>query len=188
MQFGNELIIFQAFVIKQLSVDLIISMDFLITFNAIIDVKSHYLSLEHFGRRTSICLDDKFRRPLIPLHARHVTLVLLHSTVAILVSTPISALSAYFIPTSNFIEHPYLSSTQQIVTIQHHHSCLLVTNSPAVQQHIPKFFCFGYLLSNQTGSQKFLIKLRFYVVVTTRRKNNKSLLIPSCILNYLNGF
>ena len=117
MQFGNEFIKFRAFVIKQLCVDLIIGMDFLITFNVIIDVKSQYLSLEHFGRRTSICLDDQFRRPLIPLHARHATLVPPHSTVTVLVSTPISALSAYFIPTSNFIEHPYLSSTQQIANI-----------------------------------------------------------------------
>ncbi|CAF3442972.1 unnamed protein product, partial [Rotaria sp. Silwood2] len=155
MQFGNELIQFRAFVINKLCVDLIIGMDFLIIFNANIDVKSQYLSLEIFGRRTSIQLDDQFRRPLIPLHARHATFVPPHSTIAILVSTPISALSAYFIPTSNFIEHPYLSSTQKIVTIQHHHSCLLVTNSADVHQHIPVFFCFGYLLSNQAGSQNF---------------------------------
>ena len=171
MQFGNELIKIQAFVIKQLCVDLIIGTDFLITFNAIIDVKSQYLSLEHFGRRTSICLDDQFRRPLIPLHARHASLVPPHSTVAVLVSTPISALSAYFIPTSNFIEHPYLSSTQQIVTIQQHHSCLLVTNSSAIQQHIPEFFCFGYLLSNQTGLQNFFNQI---AVLCRRYKEKKN--------------
>ena len=173
MQFGNEPIKFRAFVIKQLCVELIIGMDFLITFNTIIDVKSQYLSLEHFGRRTSICLDDQFRRPLIPLHARRATLVPPHSTVAVLVSTPISALSAYFIPTSNFIEHPYLSSTQQIVTIQHHHSCLLVTNLSAVQQHIPEFFCFGYLLSNQTGSQNFFNQIAVFCRHYNEKKNQQ---------------
>ncbi|CAF4547612.1 unnamed protein product [Rotaria socialis] len=128
MQFGNELIHFRAFVINKLCVDLIIGMDFLIIFNANIDVKSQHLSLEISGRRTSIRLDDHFRRPLIPLHARQSTFVPPHSTVAILASTPISSLSAYFIPTSNFIERPYLSSTQKLDTIHHHHSCLLVTN------------------------------------------------------------
>ena len=189
MQFGDELIKFRAFVIKQLCVDLIIGMDFLITFNAIIDVKSQYLSLEHFGRRISICLDDQFCRPLIPLHACHATLVPPHSTVAVLVSTPISALSAYFIPTSNFIEHPYLSSTQQIVTIQHHHSCLLVTNSSAVQQHIPQLFCFGYLLSNQTGSQNFFNQIAVFCRRYNEKKNQQ---ISSHIFthpqHYLNGF
>ncbi|CAF5148705.1 unnamed protein product, partial [Rotaria magnacalcarata] len=122
MQFGNELIKFHAFVIKKLCVDLIIGMDFLIIFNANIDVKSQYLSLETFGRRTSIRLDDQSRRPLLPLHARLATIVPPHSTMAILASTPISSLSAYFMPTSSFIEHPNLSSTQKIVTVQHHHS------------------------------------------------------------------
>ncbi|CAF5223471.1 unnamed protein product, partial [Rotaria magnacalcarata] len=129
MPLGNEFIKFHAFVIKKLCVDLIIGMDFLIIFNANIDVKSQYLSLETFDRRNSIRLDDQSRRPLIPLHARHATIVPPHSTMAILASTPISSLSAYFMPTSSFIEHPNLSSTQKIVTVQHHHSHLLVTNS-----------------------------------------------------------
>ncbi|CAF4792792.1 unnamed protein product, partial [Rotaria socialis] len=83
MQFGNELIHFRAFVINKRCVDLIIGMNFLIIFNANIDVKSQHLSLEISGRRTSTRLDDHFRRPLIPLHARQSTFVPPHSTVAI---------------------------------------------------------------------------------------------------------
>ncbi|CAF3920195.1 unnamed protein product [Rotaria magnacalcarata] len=169
MQFGNELIKFHAFVIKKLCVDLIIGMDFLIIFNANIDVKSQYLSLETFGRRTSIRLDDQSRRPLLPLHARHATIVPPHSTMAILASTPISSLSAYFMPTSSFIEHPNLSSTQKIVTVQHHHSHLLVTNSSDAPEHIPEFFCFGYLLSNPVGSQNFFNQ----IALLCRRYNEK---------------
>ncbi|CAF3966037.1 unnamed protein product [Rotaria magnacalcarata] len=169
MQFGNELIYFRAFVINKLCVDLIIGMDFLIIFNANIDVKSQHLSLEISGRRTSTRVDDHLRRPLIPLHARQATVVPPHSTFAILVSTPISSLSAYFIPTSNFIEHFYLSSTQKLVTIQHYHSCLLVTNSSNVQQYIPGFFCFGYLLSNQAKEPNFFNQ----IALLCRRYNEK---------------
>ncbi|CAF4630864.1 unnamed protein product [Rotaria socialis] len=169
MQFGNELIHFRTFVINKLCVDLIIGMDFLIICNANIDVKSQHLSLEISGRRTSTRLDDHFRRPLIPLHASQSTFVPPHSTVAILVSTPISSLSTYFIPTSKFIEHPYLSSTRKLVTTHHHHSCLLATNSSNVQQYIPEFFCFGYLLSKQAKEPNFLNQ----IALLCRRYNEK---------------
>ena len=134
-------------------------------------MKSQHLSLEISGRLTSIRLDDHFRRPLIPLHARQATFVPPQSTVAILVSTPISSLSAYFIPTSNVIEHPYLSSTQKIVTIQNHHSSLLVTNSSNVKQYVPEFFCFGYLLSNQAKELNFF-KNPSWRILWSNVKNN----------------
>ncbi|CAM4773836.1 unnamed protein product [Rotaria magnacalcarata] len=64
---------------------------------------------------------------------------------------------------------PVLTSTQKIVTVQHHHSHLLVTNSSDAPEHIPEFFCFGYLLSNPVGSQNFFNQ----IALLCRRYNEK---------------
>ena len=155
MEFGHELITFHALVVETLCVDLILGMDFMIIYNANIDVKLQHFTLEVDGRRTTVHVDDHLRRPLVPLHSHHATWIPPWSTIAIPVTSPLSLLSAYFIPTSTFIENPHLSCSQKIVTIQNHQSSLSVTNKSNFPQYIPQYFCFGYLLSDRTQQQNY---------------------------------
>src|SRR5207302_1119876 len=69
MQFGNEHITFYALVTEKLCIDLILGMDFMVAFHANIDVQSQQFSLEIAGRRTSIHVNDQFRRPLVSLQS-----------------------------------------------------------------------------------------------------------------------
>ena len=68
MELGPELIPFYALVAETLCIDLILGMDFMIMYNAIIDVKLQHFTLEVDGRSTTIHVDDNLRRPLVPLH------------------------------------------------------------------------------------------------------------------------
>ena len=159
MEFGSELIPFYALVVETLCIDLILGMDFMIMYNAIIDVKLQHFTLEVNDRSTTIHVDDNLRRPLVPLHSHHATWIPPHSTVSVLVSSPFSSLSAYFIPASIFFENPHLSSSQKIITIQHHHSTFSVTNTSDFSQYIPQYFCFGYLLSEHPHQHSFLDRI-----------------------------
>ena len=175
MQFGTELIIFYALVADKFCIDLILGMDFMLTFSANIDMKSQYFSLEIAGRRTVIRVDDQLRRPLVPLHSRHASILPPGSTVKISVSSPISSVSAYFIPTSVFLEQSNFRCSQKTVTIQHHHSSLLVTNISNSPQHIPQYFCFGYLLSNQAEQQTYFDRLSALYRHYNEKKNRQIL-------------
>ena len=155
MEFDNEIIKFYALVTKKLCIDLILGMDFMISYSANIDVKRQLLSLEVADRRLSIHLDDQYRRPLVPLHSCSASTIPPHSTAMILVSSPFSSLSAYFVPTATFLEHPHLSSSQKTMTIQQHHSFIRIINTSNSPQHIPQYFCFGYFLSTHAESQTF---------------------------------
>jgi transposase InsO family protein len=147
MRFGQAVLHFYALVTETLCVDLILGMEFMLTYRATIDVHSQQFSVEVQGHRITLRVDDQLRRPLVPLHSCHATWIPPRSSRNISVSSPISSLSTYFIPTSLFLEAPHLSSSQRTVTIQHHRSSLLVTNASDFPQHLPQYFCFGYLLS-----------------------------------------
>ena len=179
MEVGNELIPFYALVTEKLCIDLIIGMDFMIGFNANIDVKSQHFSIEIAGRRTTIEVDDRLRRPLVPLHSCSETTLPPHSTVEICVSSPLSSLSAYFIPTSSFLENLSLSSSQKIVHIQQHRSSFSVSNTSDYPQYIPQHFCFGYLLSNQADLQSYFDKISVLCDRYNEKKNREVLLHAS---------
>ncbi|CAF4014108.1 unnamed protein product, partial [Rotaria sp. Silwood1] len=147
----------------------------MLIYNANIDVKLQHFSLEIDGRCTTIHIDDHLRRPLVPLHAHDATLIPPHSTVSILVSSPLSSLTAYFIPTSTFLENPHLSSSQKIVTIQHHHSTPSVINTSDFPQHIPRYFCFRYLLSDQAEQQSYFDRISALCRRYNEKKNRQVL-------------
>lgn len=173
MLFGKELITFHALVAEKLCIDLILGMDFMIAFQATIDVCSQSFSLLVSGRQRSIHVDDHVRRPLVPLHSRYATIIPPRSTAQVLVSSPLSSLSAYFIPTSLLIEHPYLSSSQQTVSIQQHHASLLITNTSNVSQHLPQHFCIGYLLSSLPTPQTYFTRLSALCRQYNEKKNRQ---------------
>jgi hypothetical protein len=147
MMFASDIIHFYAFVTDTLCIDLILGMDFMITYQANIDVKFQRFSIEHFGKRSTIAVDDCFRRPLVPLHSSETVVVPPRSILMVHVSSPISFFSGYFSPTSTFLEHLHLSSAQKTVTVEQHAVWFSVVNTSHHQQTIPQYFCFGYLLS-----------------------------------------
>ena len=173
MQLGNEMITFHAFVTEKLCIDLILGMDFMILVNANIDIQSQQFSVTVAGRRTTITVDDSYRRPLVPLYSCSAVDVFPHSTVRVPVSSPISSISAYFIPTSTFLEHSSLSSSQTTITIHQHHSFLLVSNSSDFSQHIPAQFCFGYLLSYQVDQLSFSAQVSALCQPYNEKKNQE---------------
>ena len=175
MQFGNHLITFFARVTDKLCFELILGMDFMVAFDATIDVKSQQFSVEIDGHRTIIHVDDHLRRPLVPLHSCADTTVPPKSTVNILVSSPVSSLSAYLIPTSIFREDPYLSSSQRTINIQRHQSSLLVTNTSDFPQLLPRYFCFGYLLSPHAEQQGYFNKISALCKRYNEKKNHQVL-------------
>ena len=127
----------------------------MISYHANIDVKRQLFSLEIANRRSNIHLDDQCRRPLVPLHSCYASTIPPRSAAMILVSSPLSSLSAYFVPTATFLEHPHLSSSQKTMTVQHYHAFLPIVNTSDFPQHVPHYFCFGYLLSKHAESQTF---------------------------------
>lgn len=147
MQIVNEKISFPALVTEKLCVDLIIGIDFLSHFSAQIDVVFRQLSIKMNGRRFTINVDNTFRPPLIPIWSVSTVILPPNSTVDIYVSSPVVSLSSTFIPTVTFCEHPYLSTPQKNVAIEHHVSSLSVTNHSHSPQTIPTHYCFGYLHS-----------------------------------------
>ena len=169
MRLNPECVKFYALTAEKLCVDLILGMDFLIAFHAIIDIHSQQLSIQIATQRVSIPVDDPLRRPLVPIHSNQFTLIPPQSSVNVMISSPVSCLSAYFIPTSTFLEHPSLSSSQTTITIQHHSSSLRVSNLSSVPQHVPQYFCFGYLLSNKAHPQSYFDQLS----AICRRQNEK---------------
>jgi hypothetical protein len=86
MLLGQELITIHALVAEKLCMDPILGMDFMIAFQATINIKSQTLSLLIVGRRTIIPVDDQIRRPLVPLHSCYHTIVPTNTTVCLLVS------------------------------------------------------------------------------------------------------
>ena len=119
MKFGHALSTFYALAVETV-VDIILGMGFMIIYNANINVKLQHYTLEVNGLCTTIHVDDHLRRPFQPLYSHYPTWIPPHSTVSVLVTSPISSLSAYFIPTSIFLENLHLSCPQKIVAIQHH--------------------------------------------------------------------
>jgi transposase InsO family protein len=173
MRFGNRFITFYALVTEKLCVDLILGMDFLVAFHAVIDVKSQRFSVDVDGHRTTIRVDDQLRRPLVPIYSCAATIVPPNSSVNVLVSSPVSSLSAYLIPTSTFLEHRQLSSSQRTVTVHRHHSSLLVTNTTDFPQLIPRHFCFGYLLSPHAEHQSYFNQISALCTRYNEKKNRQ---------------
>ncbi len=169
MSFNTRRVQFYALTAETLCVDLILGMDFMLAFHAIIDVPSQNFSIQVANQRVIIPVDDPIRRPLVPIHASSFTFIPPQSSVDVPVSSPVSCLSGYFIPISTFLEHPSLSSSQTTITIQHHSSSLRVSNLSSVPQHIPPYFCFGYLLSNHAHHQSYFDQLS----ALCRRQNDK---------------
>ena len=173
MMVNSECIRFQALVTEKLCIDLIIGMDFMIAFRANIDVFSQRLSLQVTDRQVAIPLDDQLRRPLVPIHATHSNLIPPHSTANVQVSSSISSLSAYFIPSSSFLEHPSLSSPQKTITFQNFSAWVLISNRSSVPQRLPQNFCFGYLLSNQARQQQYFDQLSALCRQYNEKKNQQ---------------
>ena len=95
MLVDSQNIPFQAFVAEKLCVDLILGMDFMLAFQAVIDISSQQFSLEFAGRRCMVSLDDHLRRPLVALSSRSATTIAPRSTVAISVYAAVSSVMAY---------------------------------------------------------------------------------------------
>ena len=150
---------FYAFVTASLCVDLVLGMDFLLAFQACIDVSSQLLSIVVDCRRCLIPLDDHLRRPLLPVRSCSATLIPPFSTVFVAVSAPVSSLAAYFLPTSSFLHHPCLSSPYRTLRIQGRSGSLPITNSSASPQSLPASFCFGYLLSTHQDNSRYFSHL-----------------------------
>ncbi|CAF4890443.1 unnamed protein product [Rotaria sp. Silwood1] len=177
MSFNSECIQFYALTAEKLCVDLILGMDFMIAFHAIIDVHSQHFSIKIANQRVIIPVDDPLRRPLVPIHASQFTIIPPQSSVNVRISSPISSLSAYFIPTSTFLEHPSLSSSQTTIQIQHHSASLRVFNQSSIPQQLPRYFCFGYLLSNQVRQQNYFDQLATLCRCQNEKKNRQ---LSSC--------
>jgi hypothetical protein len=124
MRVCQELITIHALVAEKLCMDLILGMDFMIVFQVTINVESQTLSLLIVGRQTIIPVDDQIRRPLIPLHSCYHTIVPINTTVSLLVSSQISSISAYVIPTSLLIELTDTLFLQQTVIFENHQGFL----------------------------------------------------------------
>ncbi|CAF1664129.1 unnamed protein product [Adineta ricciae] len=97
---NNTCIPFYALTAEKLCVDLILGMDFMIVFHAIIDIHSQQLSINVDNQRLIIPIDDPIRRPLVPIRAARFTCILPQSSVNVMILCPISCLSAYFLPAS----------------------------------------------------------------------------------------
>ena len=171
MQVDSQNVPFHAFVTEKLCVDLILGMDFMLAFHAVIEVSSQRFSLEFAGRRHMILLDDHCRRLLVALLAQTAVTVPARSTLAVSVYSSTSSITAYFIPISSFLEHPFLVTSQKIVCIHNHSSCLLVTNSSDLPQYIPSNYCFGYLLNDPSSDQPFIDKIS---ILCSRQNAKKS--------------
>ena len=180
MQFGTELIEFYALVTETLFIDLILGMDFMLAFHATIDVRFQRFSIEIAGRRTTICVNDRLRRPFVPLHSCSVSVIPPFSAVNILVSSPVSSLSGYFMSNSTFLAHPHVSSPQRTLTIKHHRAFITVTNQSAFPQHLPNYFCFGYLLYHQNKPETYYDRISSLCRSFNEKKNcaNASLVLP----------
>ena len=169
LNIGSQHIPFCTFVTEKLCVDLIPGMDIFLAFHALIDVQLQQFSLEFARHRYVIQVDDQIRRPLIPLYSCHSFSIPLRSTIPILVSSPFSSASGYFIPSSVFRDYPALVASQKIVTIHKHRSTLLVTNVSDFPHQLPQDFCCGHLLSDTSKDPTFFDQ----VSVFCRRYNEK---------------
>ena len=70
------------------------------------------------GHRATVHVDDQVRRPSVPLHSRAPVCIPPRTIAPVLVSSPVSSLSVYFIPTSLFVEQSHLFAAQQVVCIR----------------------------------------------------------------------
>ncbi|CAF1518533.1 unnamed protein product [Adineta ricciae] len=181
MNINNACISFYALTAEKLCVDLILGMDFMIAFHAIIDIHSQQLSINVANQRIIIPVDDPLRRPLVPIRAARFTCIPPQSSVDVMISCPISCLSAYFLPASTFFTHSSLSCSQLTIQVQHHYSSLRVLNHSSLPHEIPRHFCLGYLLSHQAQLPSYIDQLS----VLCRRQNEKknAQLFPAIVVS-----
>lgn len=82
------------------------------------DVRVQSFSLMIDDHSVTVHVDDQVRQPLVPFPICASVFISLGTNAPVLVYSPISSSSAYYIPTSFFVKHPHLSYAQQIVNIQ----------------------------------------------------------------------